>query len=66
MSKIEEIENKIRNLSPAELSAFREWFLEFDARVWDQQIEADATAGKLDQLADSAIEAHRRGESSEL
>ena len=66
MSKIEEIENKIRNLSPAELSAFRERVLEFDALVWDQQIEADAIAGKLDQLADSALEAHRRGESSEL
>jgi hypothetical protein len=50
MSDIEQLEDKVLKLSPKDLAQFRAWFLEFDARVWDQQIEADLKAGKLDQL----------------
>jgi hypothetical protein len=32
------------------LAEFRRWFAEFDAAAWDRQLEADATAGKLDAL----------------
>ena len=63
MSRIEDIENEIRKLSPDELTAFREWFLAFDAELWDRQIEADARTGKLDAIADAALTAHRKGES---
>lgn len=66
MNKVEAIEREIRSLSPEELAAFRAWFLEFDADVWDQQIEADARAGKLDTLAERAINAYRAGEASPL
>ena len=38
----------MRLLSRADLAAFREWFLEYDERVWDQQIADDANAGHLD------------------
>ena len=34
----------------ADLAKFRAWFLEFDARVWDAQIESDLKAGKLQGL----------------
>ena len=44
MSKIEEIEGAVRGLSDDELSAFRAWFAEFDADVWDRQFEADVKA----------------------
>lgn len=53
MSKVENIERDIVDLSPAELAAFRHWFREFDAKAWDRQIEEDALAGKLDTLADT-------------
>jgi hypothetical protein len=66
MSRIEDIENEIRRLTPAELATFREWFLEFDAELWDRQIEADARAGKLNKTADAALMSHRKGESSEI
>jgi hypothetical protein len=33
MSKIENIENEIRNLTDAELAALRKWFIEFDAEA---------------------------------
>lgn len=42
MSEIEQLEQKIQNLPEAELAKFREWFAEFDATVWDRQIERDA------------------------
>ena len=66
MSKIENIEQEVRNLSPSELAAFRRWFLEFDAQVWDRQIEKDVREGKLDKFADEALAAHRAGKSKEL
>ena len=35
MSEVEQIENRIKNLSPEELAEFRAWFAEFDAQAWD-------------------------------
>ncbi|HEU4557956.1 MAG TPA: hypothetical protein VFS20_08910 [Longimicrobium sp.] len=60
MSTIQEIEAAVSSLSSEDLSRFREWFLEFDARVWDREFEADV-AGRLDSLADEALEEHRAG-----
>ncbi len=55
MSTIQEIEKAVSSLSSEELSRFREWFFEFDARVWDRQFEADVAAGRLDALAEEAL-----------
>jgi hypothetical protein len=66
MSKVENIEQEVQDLTPAELAAFRAWFLEFDAQVWDRQIEEDVRKGKLDKLAEEALAAHRAGKSKEL
>ncbi len=62
MSKVEALEREVEKLSPAELTAFREWFANYDADAWDRQIESDAKAGKLDRLAADALAAHERGE----
>ena len=66
MSKVGDIEQQIRDLTPAELAAFRRWFLEFDAQVWDRQIEEDLREGKLDGLADEALASHLAGKSKEI
>ena len=66
MSKVEDIEQEVRELTPSELAAFRRWFLEFDAQVWDVQIEEDIREGRLDKLADEALASHRAGKSKEL
>jgi hypothetical protein len=66
MSKIEKIESEIRTLSAEELSALRKWFLEYDAGVWDSKIQDDIGAGKLDSLAETALEAHRQGRTTEI
>lgn len=56
MSTIQEIERAVVGLSPDELAEFRAWFLEFDAAAWDRQLEQDAAAGRLDELANEALE----------
>jgi len=61
MSTIPEIEDAVRRLSPDELAAFRLWFAEFDAGAWDRQFEQDATHGKLDKLANEAVDDLREG-----
>ena len=66
MSKVENIEQEVRDLTPSELAAFRRWFLEFDAQIWDRQIEKDAREGRLDKLANEALASHRAGKSKEL
>jgi len=66
MSEIEQLEQRIEKLSPEDLAIFRAWFLEFDARAWDAQIEADAKAGKLDGLINEALADYRAGKAREL
>jgi len=66
MSKVEQIEGQIKELSSEELAAFRRWFAEFDSEVWDRQFEADVKAGKLDKLRDRALQDHTAGKSTKL
>jgi hypothetical protein len=55
MSVVLEIEQAVSQLPPQDLARFREWFEEFDAKIWDKQFEEDAQSGKLDKLAQKAI-----------
>jgi len=66
MTKTEKLEQEIKKLNPNELSAFREWFKNFDSEVWDKQIEDDIKKGKLEQLANKAIEEHTSGRTKEI
>jgi len=66
MSKVKELASQIQELSPEELTAFRNWFAEFDADNWDQEFEADVSAGKLDVLAERALHDHLAGRSTKL
>ena len=66
MSTIKDIETAVGKLSPEELAAFRRWFLEFDAEVWDRQFEADVRAGRLDALADEALRELQEGRCRDL
>jgi hypothetical protein len=66
MSNVEDIEQAIQKLPPTDLAKFRDWFAQFDAAAWDEQIEADAQAGKLDALAGEALSEYRAGKAREL
>ena len=66
MGNIKSIEKAIEALPPAELAEFRRWFAEFDAAAWDRQLEQDASAGKLDQLANEALADFHAGSPREV
>ena len=66
MSNLQEIERAIRELSEEELAAFRVWFAEFDAEIWDRQIEKDVAAGRLDRLVEEARQHLREGRCTDL
>jgi hypothetical protein len=66
LSEVEQLEKQIEKLSPEDLASFRAWFLEFDARVWDAQIEADVKAGKLKGLVAEALADYKAGKAREL
>ncbi|UVK41094.1 hypothetical protein LHFGNBLO_002650 [Mesorhizobium sp. AR10] len=66
MTKLEQIEKSVADLSPEELKAFAAWFEALQADMWDRQIEADAKAGRLDKLAEQALADHRAGRTRPL
>ena len=59
---IVELEEAISKLPADELSKFTEWFEDYLAEQWDQQLERDLKEGKLDGLpgkVDADIDAGR-------
>ncbi len=66
MGKLEEIIIAVAELTSEEMAKFRRWFDEFDGELFDQRIERDAKAGKLDRLSQEAVEFHRNGTAGEL
>ena len=61
MSTVSEIENAVQKLSRTDLTAFRDWFISFDAVAWDKQLQEDVAAGRLGALADEALNDLRNG-----
>lgn len=59
MSTVAEIEKAIQKLTPKEIVAVADWLQEFREEMWDQQIAADAKAGKLDFLVKEAKAARK-------
>jgi hypothetical protein len=66
MTKLDAIEQAVKDLRPKELEEFRAWFEEFDAAAFDAKIERDARDGKLDGLAEAALKEFREGRTREL
>ncbi len=66
MIAIENIEDQIRNMNQDELARFRDWFLKFDSRQWDEKIERDTQSGKLDKIAEQALQSWSDGKATEI
>ena len=66
MVSITEIQEAIRVLPETEYVQLRKWISELDWERWDNQIEADSEAGRLDFLIAEAREARERGALEEL
>ena len=50
MDRVEEIEAAINSLPPEDYRRLSEWFRELEQRRWDEQMDRDSAAGKLDFL----------------
>ena len=61
MSSLVAIEDEIKNLPEHDFIVLREWFQDLDSKKWDTQIEKDAADGKLDTLADAALNDFKNG-----
>jgi hypothetical protein len=62
----EKIKEAVLQLSPSDSVSFRDLFHEFDANARDEQFELDVGEGRLDVLADEALDEARLGHSTEL
>ncbi|MGO8931289.1 MAG: hypothetical protein ACLQU3_30910 [Limisphaerales bacterium] len=56
-----DIIDQVQKLPPAEVFELGRWLREYEAELWDQQIEADIRSGKLDKLGQEALEELRAG-----
>ena len=66
MNRVGKIEDQIKELSIEELRSLRDWLAEYGADAWDRQFESDVASGKLDRLAERAIQDHEVGRSTKL
>ena len=51
---VAEIEKAIEKLPSNEVSALSEWFAEFEAKIWDEEIAEDLQNGRLQSLIEEA------------
>jgi hypothetical protein len=61
MSRVEEIEAAIDGLPSEEYRRIVQWFRVREQTRWDQQMDADSSAGKLDFLFDEAESESAKG-----
>lgn len=66
MLSLKRIESEVASLPDQELRKFSKWFTEFEAKRWDQDIEADIASGKLDDLAAEALDQFASGKCKPL
>jgi len=66
MTTVAENSGAVKRLPKKDLTRFRKWFAEFDARVWDEQLASDVAAGRLDALVREATRDHRAGRTTDV
>ena len=66
MTTLQEIQDAAGRLTVEDRSELCKWLLEQDAEAWDREIEADVQAGKLDFLAEEALQEYRTGKTRKL
>ena len=62
MTNVVELQRAILGLSEAEYTELRRWLMDEDWERWEREFEEDVRAGKLDNLANEALEAKAKGE----
>ncbi|GDY22051.1 hypothetical protein LBMAG56_33980 [Verrucomicrobiota bacterium] len=61
MTTVAEVENALRQMPVPDARAVAIWLQEYLDQEWDQQIDADISAGRLDRLADQALADYSAG-----
>lgn len=64
--RTEEIKAAIERLPAQEFTEIRKWVAERDWQMWDQELEGDSKAGKLDFLIKEAFDEKRHGRLTDL
>lgn len=66
MSKLEQIEKSVTELTPEEFERFTAWFEALQAERWDRDFAEDVAKGALDELAELALSDFRSGRTRSL
>jgi hypothetical protein len=66
MTTVEQITSAVQRLRKRDLARFRRWFAQYDAAVWDRQLERDVAEGRLDLLAREALKDFQNGRCTDL
>ena len=66
MSNVEQIESAILLLPQQEFRRLSDWIAELDQRRWDEQLERDVAAGRLEGLAAEAVADYQAGRTREI
>ncbi len=66
MSRVQEIKEQLRTLSPVELREVRAWLDKYEDQLLDTKFESEIAAGKWDESAEKALEDHKQGRSTPL
>ena len=66
MNEVEELETRVRNLPKEDFTKFRDWFIQLEDELWDQQIRSDFQTGKFNRLIEKAREEFAQGKAIEL
>ena len=61
MKTVDAITTAIAELPPEQVAEVRAWLTEREEAEWDERIEQDERAGRLDSLIDRALSEHRAG-----
>ncbi len=64
MSTVQEIEMAIQKLKPQEIHEVADWLQGLRDDLWDQQIETDAKAGRLEKAIAKAKAGYRAGKAT--
>jgi hypothetical protein len=63
---LHDLEQAVTQLPKSDLEAFTQWFESYLAQTWDEQIEADVAAGRLDAVGERAEDDFKAGRCTPL
>jgi len=66
MISMNRIKSEIARLPHEEFNAFVDWLEKLEEERWDKELEEDIAEGKLDHLADEALDEFGAGKCREL